>query len=351
MEQRPITRPTAGPTRRTLLATSVAAAGSLLIPAGLAEPLPRPRPDRPSHLLDARTLPAGGFIWEPDIAPDGPVAVVVSLPEQLVHVYRNGVEIGVSTCSTGKPGHTTPTGIFVVLQKDKHHHSSTYNDAPMPNMQRLTWSGIALHAGHLPGYPASHGCVRLPMEFSEKLFGITHLGVPVLIVNEASAPEIVVHPGLVLPPEAEADAAKAIAEAALKSHHDTDATTDTADVVSIVISGADKRLQVLKDGVEVLASPIAIKDPDTPLGTHMYKMLDANPDDGTFTWLAHPIAVEGRDAASPHDVLARISVEDWAPVVDMLGEVRPGSVLLVTDLPADSDSRSGPDFVILDGLA
>ena len=76
------------------------------------------------------------------------------------------MRIAASTCSTGRPGHSTPTGAFVVLQKDVHHHSSPYDDAPMPYMDRVTWSGVALHAGHLPGYPASHGCVRLPKKFS-----------------------------------------------------------------------------------------------------------------------------------------------------------------------------------------
>lgn len=80
--------------------------------------------------------------------------------------------------------HRTPTGVFKILQKDKHHRSSTYNDAPMPNMNRLTWSGIALHAGNLPGDPASHGCVRLPMAFSERLFEVTRLGLTVVIADE-----------------------------------------------------------------------------------------------------------------------------------------------------------------------
>lgn len=129
-------------------------------------------------IKEIKDLKPGEYTWHPDRQPTGPVAVVVSLPEQLVHVYRNGIRIAVSTCSSGKPGHETPTGVFVVLQKDKHHRSSTYNNAPMPNMNRLTWSGVALHAGNLPGYPASHGCVRLPLDFSEKLFQITHLGTP-----------------------------------------------------------------------------------------------------------------------------------------------------------------------------
>ena len=108
----------------------------------------------------ALDLKPGDYTWHPERSPSGPLAIVVSLPDQLVHVYRNGIRIAVSTCSTGKPGHSTPTGVFTILQKDKHHHSSTYNNAPMPNMNRLTWSGVALHAGNLPGYPASHGCVR-----------------------------------------------------------------------------------------------------------------------------------------------------------------------------------------------
>jgi lipoprotein-anchoring transpeptidase ErfK/SrfK len=100
---------------------------------------------------------SGEFAWHPERSLEGPVAVIVSTPEQRVHVYRNGIRIAVSTCSAGKPGHETPTGVFTVLRKDAHPDSSTCNNASMPNMNRLTWDGIALHAGNLPGYPASHG--------------------------------------------------------------------------------------------------------------------------------------------------------------------------------------------------
>ncbi|MEZ5720483.1 MAG: L,D-transpeptidase family protein [Paracoccaceae bacterium] len=147
----------------------------------------------------------GEFTWHPDRQPDGPVAVIVSLDEQLAHIYRNGVRIAVSTCSTGKPGHETPTGVFVVLQKDRDHRSSTYNNAPMPNTNRLTWDGIALHAGNLPGYPASHGCVRLPLKFSALLFEVTHLGTPVIIADDHHFPLDVVHPGMVLSSYAETE--------------------------------------------------------------------------------------------------------------------------------------------------
>jgi lipoprotein-anchoring transpeptidase ErfK/SrfK len=125
---------------------------------------------------DVRELKPGQFVWDPERAAAGPMVIVVSLPDQLVYVYRNGIRIGVSTCATGRPGHATPTGVFTILQKDVDHHSSLYHNAPMPFTERLTWSGVALHAGDLPGYPDSHGCVHLPLEFSKLLFHETRLG-------------------------------------------------------------------------------------------------------------------------------------------------------------------------------
>ena len=101
---------------------------------------------------------------------------MVSIPLQRAYVYRGGALIGVTTVSTGKPGHRTPTGKFDILQKRAKHFSNLYNNAPMPFMQRLTWGGIALHAGQIPGRPASHGCVRLPLDFARNLFGVTSDG-------------------------------------------------------------------------------------------------------------------------------------------------------------------------------
>ena len=118
----------------------------------------------------AEHLKPGEWLLYPEIAPAGPVLVYVDLGRQRATVYRNGVRIGVSTISSGKKGNSTPTGVFTILQKNKDHRSRTYDNAPMPYMQRLTWKGVAMHAGNLPGYPASHGCVRLPMEFAKRLF-------------------------------------------------------------------------------------------------------------------------------------------------------------------------------------
>ena len=111
------------------------------------------------------------------------VAILISLPGQIAYIYRDGVLIAASTVSTGKRGKSTPAGEFTILQKREFHRSNLYSNAPMPFMQRLTWTGIALHAGHLPGYPASHGCIRFPREFARRLFAITQLGGAVSVVN------------------------------------------------------------------------------------------------------------------------------------------------------------------------
>jgi lipoprotein-anchoring transpeptidase ErfK/SrfK len=135
----------------------------------------------------AAALDPGEYVWQPQLATSGEIEIVVSLPQQVAYVFRGGTLIGVSTVSTGKPGNDTPTGSFEILQKRREHYSNLYDNAPMPFMQRLTWDGIALHAGAIPGRPASHGCVRLPMAFARHLFAATELGARVHIVDAAPA--------------------------------------------------------------------------------------------------------------------------------------------------------------------
>ncbi|MFL5298633.1 MAG: L,D-transpeptidase family protein [Phenylobacterium sp.] len=137
---------------------------------------------------DIARLRPGRFIWTPELAPIGPMVMVVSLEAQQAYVYRNGVRIGVSTVSTGKKGKETPSGVFTILQKTKDHRSTLYDHASMPYMQRLTWDGIALHGGNVPGKPASHGCIRLPMAFAKVLFGETSTGMTVVIADDAPGP-------------------------------------------------------------------------------------------------------------------------------------------------------------------
>ncbi len=116
------------------------------------------------------------------------VVIMISLKSQQMHVFRDGVLWRSSPVSTGKRGKRTPTGTFAILQKKRHHRSNLYSNAPMPYMQRLTWGGIAIHAGRLPGYPASHGCIRVPTEFASELFKITEMASSaVIIVDEPLA--------------------------------------------------------------------------------------------------------------------------------------------------------------------
>lgn len=128
-----------------------------------------------------RSLRPGQYLWDAGADARGPARVVVSIADQMAYLYRGNELIAVSTISSGRPGHDTPTGIFPILAKTPMYRSKKYDNAPMPHMQRLDDYGIALHAGHIPGRPASHGCVRLPSEFAAKLFGVTQVGTPVLI--------------------------------------------------------------------------------------------------------------------------------------------------------------------------
>ena len=147
--------------------------------------------DSTLSLPEIDDLRAGEYRWlSAPSAGAGPVSVVVSLPLQLAYVFRGEALIGVSTISSGRPGYDTPTGAFKILQKRVDHRSNLYDDAPMPHMQRLTWDGIALHAGAIPGEPASHGCIRLPAAFASRLYTLTDLGTLVVVTDLApSLPE------------------------------------------------------------------------------------------------------------------------------------------------------------------
>ena len=121
--------------------------------------------------------------------PKGPLQFVISIRKQHVTLYSNGQRVAQSPVSTGAPGHATPTGIFSIIEKDRWHHSNLYDNAPMYFMQRLTWSGVAMHEGALPGYAASHGCIRMPHDFAARLWTLTKLGARVVIVHDDVAPQ------------------------------------------------------------------------------------------------------------------------------------------------------------------
>ncbi|MBY8821732.1 L,D-transpeptidase family protein [Sphingomonas colocasiae] len=138
----------------------------------------------------AASLQPGEFLWNAAIPDDSPLTIGISIALQRIYVYRGDTLIGVSSISTGKPGKETPLGDFRILQKAKWHRSNLYSNAPMPFMQRLTWDGIALHAGWNPGYPASHGCIRLPFAFARALFDMTTLGSMVSVTDYPLRPPV-----------------------------------------------------------------------------------------------------------------------------------------------------------------
>jgi len=133
-------------------------------------------PIEPISWEEASDLSAGHYIWRPQLASDGPVEVVISLAQQRAYVFRDGTLIGYSTISSGAEGYDSPVGRFKILQKARTHRSNRYSNAPMPYMQRLNWNGVALHGGVVPDYPASHGCIRLPIGFAKALYEATSLG-------------------------------------------------------------------------------------------------------------------------------------------------------------------------------
>ena len=129
----------------------------------------------------AAALAPNQFVWH-DTGTGEPVRIVVNIAEQRAYVYRGEALVAATAVSTGRDGKDTPSGSFTILQKNIDHRSSLYNSAPMPFMQRLTWDGIAIHAGANPGFPASHGCIRVPLAFARKLYGITTTGTAVTVI-------------------------------------------------------------------------------------------------------------------------------------------------------------------------
>ena len=134
-----------------------------------------------SLVQKAARLGPGEYVWEAKASTSGPLFLLIDLGTQRALLYRNGVPVAASTVSTGRKGRGTPTGLFTILEKQVVHRSRTYDDAPMPYMQRLTWKGVAIHAGHVAGHPASHGCIRVPWAFAKRLYAVTKLGTLVMI--------------------------------------------------------------------------------------------------------------------------------------------------------------------------
>jgi lipoprotein-anchoring transpeptidase ErfK/SrfK len=266
----------------------------------------------------------------------GLLSVIISIDKQRLTLYSDGQPIAYSRVSTGVPGHPTPTGVFSVIQKDRWHHSNIYSNAPMYFMQRITWSGVAMHEGVVPNHPASHGCIRLPGAFARQMWGITRLGVRVIITHGDVTPVAISNERLFTlkhepaepkgevqanSPETVGGAFNAL-ELAQLSKRGGQASNTVLDVskplapaldamayaigaprettgpdvkpvepkplkpgpISVFISRKEGKLFVRKGFEPVFDAPVTFEQPDRPLGTHVFTALAVNDDNTTLRW-------------------------------------------------------------------
>ncbi len=321
---------------------------ALISQPAFAAPMPQPSFHTKGSPTGKPTGPLkpGEYWWNPKVSPAGPVVLLVSIPLQTMHVYRNGILVGRTSVSTGTKGHQTPSGVFTILEKKETHRSKKYDNAPMPNMQRLTWSGIAMHSGNLPGYPASHGCIRMPYDFSTLLFGITGNGGTVVIGDDTKAqPRFAANPGVILAPK---DFTPDMLKPLGKGEYQWNPERSTSGPITMLVSGADRTLYVYRNGEPIGRAAIEVNG---RLGGHVFTLLDG-------VTAADSALVPGRpariwmsvqsDAASRNtDVAAlakrvRISPEFAGKVYDTL---KTGATLIVTDQPAVR--KASRDFTIL----
>ena len=279
-------------------------------------------------------LKPGEYWWKAGLSPRGPVVVLVSLPQQTMHVYRNGILIGRSSISSGTKGNSTPPGIFSILDKKETHYSKTYNNAPMPNMQRLTWTGIAMHSGNLPGYPASHGCIRLPYDFSQLLFSATSKGGTVVVGDgNTPVPYLASNPGLLLAPK---DMSPDTLRPLASNEYDWKPERSPSGPITMVVSAADKAVYVYRNGNVIGRAPVEVSGRGS-LGNHVFSLLEGTtdrqsslaPGRAARKWMT--VTSNGRRTDA--DKIAsrlRINPEFAAKVYDTL---TPGTTVIITDQP------------------
>ena len=292
-------------------------------------------------------LKPGEYWWKPQLSPSGPLMVLVSVPEQTMHVYRNGILIGRSSISTGSRGHSTPGGVFSILGKSKEYYSKKYDNAPMPNMQRLTDTGICMHSGNLPGYPASHGCIRMPYDFSQLLFSVTSSGGTVVVGDgKVPVPYLASSPGLLLAPK---DFTPEMLRPLASNDYDWKPERSPSGPITMVVSAADKAVYVYRNGNVIGRAPVEVSGRGS-LGNHVYSLLEGTtgqqsslaPGRAARKWMT--VTSSGRSV--PADKIAerlRVNPEFAAKVYDTL---TPGTTVIITDQPV---VRSRGKAAVLEG--
>jgi hypothetical protein len=318
-------------------------------------------------------------------APKGPLQIIISIADQRISLYENGALIARSSVSTGVERHPTPLGVFSVLSKKKWHRSNIYSAAPMPYMQRITWSGIALHAGDLPGYPASHGCIRLTNDFAIRLWHLTKWGTRVIIAHEDVRPVEITNPQLFVPKPRVASASPESSTATLASNDSvtgatthaplmskTDEGTKTSDPdsarvraqkvvpISVFVSRQLSKLFVRRGFTPLFDVPINIRNLAEPIGTHVFSAMDFQNEDAPIRWTVVSIPEKSSpNQGTPPKLHKGSSIADKAnaalerieipqDVVDRISELlTPGSSLIVSDYGISYETGRDTDFIVL----
>ncbi|MGC2046978.1 MAG: L,D-transpeptidase, partial [Pseudolabrys sp.] len=319
-------------------------------------------------------------------ASKGPLQIIVSIADQRISLYENGALVARSSVSTGVQGHPTPLGVFSVLSKQKWHRSNIYSAAPMPYMQRITWSGIALHAGDLPGYPASHGCIRLTNDFAIRLWHLTKRGTRVIIAHEDVRPVEIANPQLFVPKARVASASLESGTATLTSNDSvTTATThaplmantdeggkasDPASAgvraqkvlpISVFVSRQLSKLFVRRGFTPLFDAPVKIRNLAEPMGTHVFSAMEFQNEDAAMRWtvVSMPEKSSSPNQGNPprlhkeppmpdkaNSVLERIEIPQ--DVVDRISELlTPGSSLIISDHGISHETGRDTDFIVL----
>jgi hypothetical protein len=238
--------------------------------------------------------------------------------------------------STGKKGKRTPTGVFTILQRKVDHESSIYKGAKMPHMQRLTWDGIAIHAGRLPGYPASAGCVRVPEDFAEKLYSVTSIGTTVIIADHKSAPSTTTNPGLIFA-GAEAGGAAPTGPLVWQPEKAPEGP------ISIVLSTADGAAYIYRNGVEIGRAPVGGLTGVS--GSHAFSALEKVDAQGRRDWLS--MTSVGGATPDLKALASRMRV-DAGILANTRALIVPGTSMILTDAPVNADTHgTSSDFRIL----
>jgi hypothetical protein len=271
--------------------------------------------------------------------------VVCSIDDQMLYVYRNGIQIARSTVSTGRKGKRTPTGVFTVLQRKIDHESNIYKGAKMPYMQRLTWSGIAMHAGKLPGYPASAGCIRMPYEFSKRIYGEMKSGSTVVITQKRSIPSKSASPADIL---MEGTTLSLTQRATPKGKVMWNPKSSPHGPISILLSYGDQTIYVWRNGILIGQSPVGFNSKDQALPEGVFLMLE-----GKEKPLAkypgidiHPWSILSLESGSVKgDIIAYMRDNFSLPTnfrAAVNQELTPGTIFLATKDSSTAATRSGP---------